>query len=317
MTRTVVQPTCRTDDMIHAMVPTNCLRLICRQRRGRTSSLETKRMKASGNSNSVSSLRPSVAGFLLPTYCCCTTTTTFTLTHTLAVDSARPHTLTTPHSPSPPRFARSRAWPRHAASTSQPTNSQGDRPTDPVIDSLLTHYRAPRFSRVDHHRHYHHNHLAHSPTRLLLLPRRLLDYCCFFSHLQHQHHRCRASSLQPLALASRLLASARARQLCSRSRGPAAAIRSRATPTRIPQSLALWTSTPIDPLLATLLPRPLSHHRRHPTNHPSTPAIPHVNPTDACVTTAQTPPESHRLLPIDRSKTTVAVSSARARRCIL
>jgi len=167
MTRTVVQSTCRTDDMIH----TNCLRLICRQRRGRTSSLETKRMKASGNSNSVSSLRPSVAGFLLPTYCCTAPPPppppplSLSHTHALAVDSAQPHTLTTPHSPSPlPRLARSRAWPRHAASTSQPTNSQGDRPTDPVIDSLLTHYRAPRFSRVDHHRHYHHNHLAHSHT---------------------------------------------------------------------------------------------------------------------------------------------------------
>lgn len=82
MTRTVVQSTCRTDDMIHAMVPTNCLRLICRQRRGRTSSLETKRMKASGNSNSVSSLRPSVAGFLLPTYCCTAPPPPRTLSHT-------------------------------------------------------------------------------------------------------------------------------------------------------------------------------------------------------------------------------------------
>lgn len=224
-------------------------------------------MKASGNSNSVSSFRPSVAGFSLPTYCCCccctptttTTTTTRSLTHRRLRSTSHHSSLSPlPHSAlfcALTSLVSTRRRLQHSSAHQFPRRPTG-RPTDPVIGSLLTHYRAPRFlssrspppllpPQPPRSRTYTSSPPTYTPTRLFLL----VAPPTSTPPLPH-----------PLALASRLLTSARARQLCSRSRGPAAAIRSRATPTRIPQTLALWTSPPLPSnLLLRLLSLAFSH----------------------------------------------------------
>ena len=83
------------------------------------------------------------------------------------------------------------------------------------------------------------------------------------------------------------------------------------THTPVPRALGL-PSAPTRPLVANFFSRPLSHHCRRPANRQPTPALPRSNPTDACVTTAQSQAESRRLLPLNHSQTTPAVSSARA-----
>jgi hypothetical protein len=81
----VILSTCRTDDTRDRALqqpPTHYT----------TRPLETKAITLAGTLNSVSSLRPSVGGFLLPTYCCTTTTLTLTLTLALThpADSTSP-----------------------------------------------------------------------------------------------------------------------------------------------------------------------------------------------------------------------------------
>jgi hypothetical protein len=174
-----------------------------------------------------------------------------------------PRTYTPPptrHStPSPAKFITLRLTcaPSLGGRQCSATNSQGDPAR--VIGSRSRRLSLPRESIT-----------STTTTRTTNNPTRCQSSSCLYCFPESHYTRlcdavtatvCQVLLLHRPSLTNRLPTSARARQLCSRSRRPPAAIRSCApSPTRTPRILTLWT---YDPLPTSFLLRP---RRSHPTS---------------------------------------------------